>query len=246
MNCFMGILSAVLIVQVALSLVYVCRRRRTIDREQTRSKVIVMVPCYNEGAKELKKTIDSVMDTSYPDANKVLIVVADGNITGKGETRSTPETLSELLGFTMTTKDKSYKCESLGGLTENRAKLYYGTKTDCNKSLKYLVIVKSGLKIEQGSARAGNRGKRDSQLLLIGLLNRVHHRRKLNALDKAIVAVLKKLSVAIDTVKYLMTIDADTRVEAESISHMTYTMNKDKKILALCGETRIDNKGKSW
>jgi chitin synthase len=239
----MGILSAVLIVQVALSLVYVCRRRRTIDREQTRSKVIVMVPCYNEGAKELKKTIDSVMDTSYPDANKVLIVVADGNITGKGETSSTPETLRELLGFKMTPKDKSYECESLG---KNRAKLYYGTKTDCNKSLKYLVIVKSGLETEQGSARAGNRGKRDSQLLLIGLLNRVHHRRKLNALDKAIVAVLKKLSVAIDTVKYLMTIDADTRVEAESISHMTYTMNKDKKILALCGETRIDNKGKSW
>ena len=48
-----------------------------------------MVPCYNEGDKELRKTIDSVIDTSYPNDNKVLLVVADGNITGKGEKMST-------------------------------------------------------------------------------------------------------------------------------------------------------------
>ena len=80
----------------------------------------------NEGDKELRKTIDSVMDTSYPDDNKVLLVVADGNITGKGENLSTPQTLSKILGYKMSSKDHMYNCKSIGDLTENRAKLYYG------------------------------------------------------------------------------------------------------------------------
>ena len=85
-----------------------------------------MVPCYNEGPKELRKTIDSVMDTTYPDDNKVLLVVADGNITGKGERMSTPETLASILGYKMSPSDRTFKCKSIGELTENRAKLYYG------------------------------------------------------------------------------------------------------------------------
>lgn len=95
-----------------------------------------MVPCYNEGDKELRKTLDSVMDTSYPDDNKVLLVVADGTITGKGEKKSTPETLAQLLGYKMSANDRSYKCKSIGELQDNRAKLYYGTYKDCGKELK--------------------------------------------------------------------------------------------------------------
>jgi chitin synthase len=45
-----------------------------------------------------------------------------------------------------------------------------------------MVIVKCGLPSEEGSPRAGNRGKRDSQLIFSGLLNRFHHGRYLNDL----------------------------------------------------------------
>ena len=122
----MIIIAAVLAIQCLCSLIYLVRLKRTITRDDTRSKIIVMVPCYNEGDKELRKTIDSVMDTSYPDDNKVLLVVADGNITGKGERFSTPEVLSKILGYKMNPSDRMYKCKSIGELTENRAKLYYG------------------------------------------------------------------------------------------------------------------------
>ena len=91
--------------------------------------MIIMVPCYNEGDKELRKTIDSVMDTSYPDDNKCLLVIADGNITGKGEKMSTPETLAKLLGYKMNPNEKVYNCKSIGELTENRAKIKYGMNT---------------------------------------------------------------------------------------------------------------------
>jgi hypothetical protein len=108
------------------------------------------------------------------------------------------------------------------------------------------VLVKCGAQSEQGSPRAGNRGKRDSQLLFSGLLNRFHHGRKLNELDKAIKNALDHLQLPLDQVRYLMAIDADTRVDRESISHMTYSMNKNDQILALCGETKVDNKSQTW
>ncbi len=246
MYSVMIIIAAVLGIQCLCSLIYLVRMKRTITRDDTRSKVIIMVPCYNEGDKELRKTIDSVMDTSYPDDNKLLLVVADGNIIGKGEKKSTPETLAHILGYRTSPKDRAYKCKSIGELTENRAKLYYGTYKDCGKELKYLVIVKCGLTSEQGSARAGNRGKRDSQLLISGLLNRFHHGRDLNNLDEAIKNALDSLQLPLDEIRYLMAIDADTRIDRESISHMTYSMNKNERILALCGETKVDNKAQSW
>lgn len=56
-----------------------CRQKRL----QQDSIVMVMVPCYNEGETELRKTIKSILETDYPQENKVLVVVADGIITGK-------------------------------------------------------------------------------------------------------------------------------------------------------------------
>lgn len=126
MYSVMIIIAAVLAIQCICSLIYLVRLKRTITRKDTRSKIIVMVPCYSEGDRELRKTIDSVMDTSYPDDNKVLLVVADGNITGKGERISTPETLSKILGYNMSPNDRLYKCKSIGDITENKAKLHYG------------------------------------------------------------------------------------------------------------------------
>ena len=246
MYSVMIIIAAVLAIQCICSLLYIVRMKRTIKREDTRSKIIVMVPCYNEGDKELRKTIDSVMDTTYPDDNKVLLVIADGNITGKGERMSTPETLAKLLGYKVSPNDKLYKCKSIGELTDNRAKLYYGIHKDAGKELKYLVIVKCGTSSERGSPRAGNRGKRDSQLLFTGLLNRYHHGRDLNALDTAIKNALEHMQLPLDEVRYMMAIDADTRVDRDSISHMAYSMNKNDHILALCGETKVDNKSQSW
>jgi len=246
MYAIMIAIASVLGIQCICSLMYLVRMKRTITRDDTRTKMIIMVPCYNEGNKELRKTIDSVMDTTYPDDNKVLLVVADGNITGKGEKISTPETLSKILGFEMKSSDKSYSCNSIGDLTENRAKVYHGIYKDAGKELKYIVIVKTGLVSERGNPRAGNRGKRDSQLLFTGLLNRFHHGRELNELDMVIKNSLYNLQLPLDEVRYLMAIDADTRIDRESLSHMAYSMNKNERVLALCGETKVDNKAQSW
>ena len=209
-----------------------------------------MVPCYNESDKELRKTIDSILLNDYPDENKLLVVVADGVITGRGESKSCPETLADILGFDFDPTDASYPYKSLGTKSTNYASIYSGTYTSprkaANKELNYIVVVKQGGADERFTPRAGNRGKRDSQLLLFGILNRLQHRRQPTQLDQTFMVEMDKLGLALGEVEYLMAIDADTRVSDTAMKYFVYRMESDMKILACCGETRVDNQAQSF
>ena len=246
--------AALWVLQAVCSLLYLARKNRTFTKADSQAAVMVMVPCYNEGCDELRKTIDSVLMTEYPEDKKVLVVVADGMVTGKDERCSTPKYLSEILGFEIQEIDQAYEYKSVGAKTVNYASVYAGThyeKKSGNykigaKSLKYIVVVKRGAPEERNSSRPGNRGKRDSQLLMAGVFNRIHHDREPTALDSAINLALNNLAMTMEELQYLMAIDADTRVAPDSIPHMVYSMEADKKILACCGETQVDNKAQSW
>mmetsp|Transcript_3450 Transcript_3450/g.5301 ORF Transcript_3450/g.5301 Transcript_3450/m.5301 type:complete len:993 (+) Transcript_3450:371-3349(+) len=221
---------------------------RPFHAKDFRDNVMVMVPCYNEGTRELGKTIKSIVDSDYPEEHKVLVVVADGIITGRGEYFNTPTVLANLLGFQLDKRDPAYSYNSLGDSGENRASLYSGIyeTEDKSKSLKYIVVVKRGLPNEKTSSRPGNRGKRDSQLLMMGLMNRVAHDRKRTDLDKALLSALKGLEIPLQSIRYMLAIDADTRISTTSICHMVYRMNTRQQVLACCGETKVDNKTTSW
>ena len=243
--CFVAL---IMIAQMFCSLMYIAKGTRTYTDEDTQDQVIIMVPCYNEGGVELIKTIDSVLASTYPEENKVIFIIADGVVTGAGQDLSTPEHLAEILGFEMDPEnDELYDYDSIGLLTSNRTRVYHGYYEIEDRSLKYLVVVKHGLAMEQaGSAKPGNRGKRDSQLIVMGYFNRIYHGRELTELDAAIEDALIDLNMQSDDMRLLMTIDADTRVDEMSVTHMTYAMNQNDKILALCGETKVDNKWQSW
>jgi chitin synthase len=122
------------------------------------------------------------------------VVVADGVVTGKDERCSTPKYLSKILGFELQETDPAYEYKSVGANTVNYASVYAGTHYErkCGKykigakSLKYLVVVKRGVPKERDSSHPGNRGKRDPQLLMAGMFNRVHYDRERIALDAAI------------------------------------------------------------
>jgi chitin synthase len=228
-----GILGFFIFVQVSCSLAYIARRPPMVRDEDKRAAVMIMVPCYNESDRELRKTIDSVLANDYPNENKVLVVVADGVITGRGEKKSCPETLAAILGFQFRANDPAQVYQSTGTKTTNYATVYPGTYTSAKypgKELKYLVVVKQGSEEERGTGRAGNRGKRDSQLLLFGILNRLQYNRRPTDLD----------------VEYLLAIDADTRVSQDALKFFVHKMDKDKSVLACCGETRVDNKSQSF
>ncbi|KAL3791133.1 hypothetical protein HJC23_000553 [Cyclotella cryptica] len=238
-----------MVVQFLASMIYICPRNRTYTEEDVRSPVMVMVPCYNEGDNELRKTIKSVLNTTYPDENKVLFMVADGLVTGNGEDMSTPEHLANILGFDIDEfEDDTFEYDCIGVThTKNRARVYHGILQKGHKFLKYCVVVKCGLPAEATtSAKPGNRGKRDSQLITIGYFNRIHYGRELTELDSAIQRAMVDLNLQADMIRFLMAIDADTRVDTMSVTHMVYGMDKKEKVLALCGETKVDNKASSW
>eukprot|EP00584_Thalassiosira_punctigera_P006391 CAMPEP_0172531652 /NCGR_PEP_ID=MMETSP1067-20121228/4967_1 /TAXON_ID=265564 ORGANISM="Thalassiosira punctigera, Strain Tpunct2005C2" /NCGR_SAMPLE_ID=MMETSP1067 /ASSEMBLY_ACC=CAM_ASM_000444 /LENGTH=1075 /DNA_ID=CAMNT_0013316051 /DNA_START=36 /DNA_END=3264 /DNA_ORIENTATION=- len=241
--------ATLMVIQFLASMIYICPRNRTYTEEDVRSPVMVMVPCYNEGDNELRKTIKSVLNTTYPDENKVLFMVADGLVTGNGEDMSTPEHLANILGFDIDEfEDDTFEYDCIGVThTKNRARVYHGILQKGHKFLKYIVVVKVGLPAEATtSAKPGNRGKRDSQLITIGYYNRIHYGRELTELDSAIQRAMVDLNLQADMVRFLMAIDADTRVDTMSITHMVFGMDKKEKVLALCGETKVDNKASSW
>mmetsp|Transcript_353 Transcript_353/g.590 ORF Transcript_353/g.590 Transcript_353/m.590 type:complete len:729 (-) Transcript_353:150-2336(-) len=267
---------AILGIQCLCSLIYLLRFGRTIckakrgDQYQD-AKVIVTIPCYNEGTEELTKTINSVRDESYPNEKKLLLFIADGNKTGANSDKApnyetTPVILSHLLGYNKSDLDPVYNCDSTGYETAdngektpigNRAKIYHGTTEE---GLNFMVIEKCGRAFNADDV--GNRGKRDSQILLLQLLNRVMHNhtldkhrtdyRDLNELEIAIEGALRGMDFPLtsnymsDQVKYLMAVDADTRLSKDSITQMVYSMETKPKTLALCGETKVDNKDDSW
>lgn len=229
------------------SLIFRVATDRPWEPGEFRSPVMVMVPCYNEGDKELGKTINSILESNYPSDHKVLVVVADGIITGRGEYFNTPATLARLLGFSLDSKrDQAYAYKSIGDVTENRASVYSGVHERDGKMLKYVVIVKRGTPAEKESSKPGNRGKRDSQLIALGLFNRVHHDRKRSDLDKALIEAFDNLGVPVKDIEYMLAIDADTRISIPSICHMVHKMHRKPGVLACCGETKVDNKTSSW
>lgn len=242
----LAIVGMVLIVKLIVSMRYVAVIDRTFNPEDTREPVLVMVPCYTETS-EIDRTVTSLLHTEYPDDNKILMLVADGNITGKGNAKSTPQYIADMLGFEISQQhDQAHRYQSIGARTENQACVYHGTYTREGRSLKYIVIVKTGLPAEQDESKPGNRGKRDSQLIITGFFNRALNNREFCPLDIALAIAFKNHGFSSTSFKYLMTIDADTRVDTAAISHMVFHMNKNPNTMALCGETRVDNKTASW
>jgi chitin synthase len=249
---FLFLVTGLLAIQAVCSLLFYLFRRRNIQftEHDVEAGVVIVVPCYDEGHDQLRKTIDSCVLTDYPEPNKVLVVIADGLITGSGEEDSTPEILAQILGFQIDFDDLLLHYRSIGKKRDNYASIYAGVyKKEVNeemKQLKYIVIVKRGCPDEQFAPNAGNRGKRDSQLIVQGMLNRIHHNREPNQLDIGIVKALYMQGLPIKDVEYMMCIDADTRLDVTSISHLVYSMEHDNRILACCGETQVDNKAQSW
>jgi chitin synthase len=250
MNVLLFAVAGLMAIQVLCSLLYLARRIPHFVEEDMAAAVMVMVPCYNESDKELQKTIDSILMNDYPEENTVMVVVADGVITGRDQPRSTPETLGQILGFEFDPKESAYEYSSIGNKTQNFVSVYAGTYEkrvgkQC-RSLKYMVLVKQGGLDERGTPRAGNRGKRDSQLILAQMLNRLNCDREPCELDIKVKQELDWLGVPLQDIEYLMAIDADTRVAPDAMKHMIYRLERNKNTLACCGETQVDNKSQSW
>ncbi|KAJ2872165.1 hypothetical protein GGH93_004241 [Coemansia aciculifera] len=209
--------------------------------------VLMNVPCYTEGEESLKNTIDSMAKTKYDDKRKLLFIVCDGMIMGSGNDRPTPRIVLDILGVDrdQDTEALSYIALGEGSKQHNMAKVYSGLYEVSGHVVPYLVVVKCGAPQER--SRPGNRGKRDSQIMLMGFFNKVHFDLPMTPLELEVYHQVKNvIGVNPAFYEYVLMIDADTVVMPDSLNRMVRSMLHDVKIMGLCGETRLANAKSSW
>lgn len=204
--------------------------------------VICQVPVYTEDESSLRRAIDSLTRTKYDDKRKLLVVICDGMIVGAGNEKPTPRIVLDILGHPIDADPPAKSFESLGeGDNQlNYGKIYTGLYETGGHIVPYMVIVKVGKATEV--FRPGNRGKRDSQLILMRFFNRVHYNTPMNPLELEMYHQMQDIiGVPPAYYQFLMQVDADTEVSRESLSQLMGKMVRDTHIQAICGETELSN-----
>ncbi|KAK6094447.1 ATP-dependent RNA helicase [Batrachochytrium dendrobatidis] len=212
---------------------------------------IMLVTCYSESEASIRSTLDSLAATEYLDDRKLIFVIADGLIKGDGNLMSTPDCLIQMIEHAQwagVPEAKGYLAIAHGEKQHNMAKVYAGYYSYAQKRVPIILVVKCGTPQEQDSTKKpGNRGKRDSQLILINFLSRVTFNDRMTPLDYDIFYKIQGLSNMMpDVFELLLMVDADTFVHRDSLRHMVQAMKNDERVMGLCGETRIANKNDSW
>ncbi|RCH97906.1 hypothetical protein CU098_000497, partial [Rhizopus stolonifer] len=93
---------------------------------------VMLITCYSENTEGIRATVESLSATDYPDDRKLLFLIADGIITGHGETMSTPDMCLSLITFdesNPSAKDPEampYIAVAVGAKQFNCAKVYAG------------------------------------------------------------------------------------------------------------------------
>lgn len=220
---------------------------------------INLVTCYSEDEEGLRTTMDSVATTDFPNSHKLIFVVCDGIIKGSGNDLTTPEiALSMMTDFTIPPEDVkpySYVAVAQGSKRHNMAKVYAGfyryndetVPPEKQQRVPVLTVVKCGTVDEADAAKPGNRGKRDSQIILMSFLQKVMFDERMTDLEYEMLnSIWRVTGLMAEFYEIVLMVDADTKVYPDSLTHMVAEMVKDPMIMGLCGETKISNKSTTW
>lgn len=220
---------------------------------------INLVTCYSEDEEGLRVTIDSIAQTDYPNSHKMVLVLCDGLIKGAGNDKTTPDIVLDMMTDFAVPRDQvqpySYVAVASGSKRHNMAKVYAGfykynddtVPPELQVPLPMITVVKCGTPQEHGAAKPGNRGKRDSQIILMSFLQKITFDERMTELEyELLTAFWRVTGLMADMYEIVLMVDADTKVFPDSLTHMVAEMVKDPEIMGLCGETKIANKTQSW
>ncbi|KIW58678.1 hypothetical protein PV05_03177 [Exophiala xenobiotica] len=209
--------------------------------------VICQVPAYTEDEDSLRRAIDSAARMRYDDKRKLLIVVCDGMIIGQGNDRPTPRIVLDIMGVSETVDPEPLSFESLGeGMKQhNMGKVYSGLYEVQGHIVPFLVVVKVGKPSEV--SKPGNRGKRDSQMVIMRFLNRVHYNLPMSPLELEMHHHIRNIIGVNPTFyEFMLQIDADTVVAPDSATRMVSAFLRDTRLIGVCGETSLSNAKSSF
>ncbi len=220
---------------------------------------ICLVTAYSESFEGLRTTLDSLATTDYPNSHKVVLVIADGIVKGSGSDISTPDIclsmMKELVVPAEEVEGHSYVAIADGHKRHNMAKVYAGfydyddetVERGKQQRIPMVLIAKCGTPLEADSAKPGNRGKRDSQVMLMAFMQKVMFDERMTAFEYEFFNSLWRVTgISPDNYEIVLMVDADTKVFPDSLSRMVSCMVEDPEIMGLCGETKIANKTETW
>ncbi|KAF2109854.1 chitin synthase-domain-containing protein [Lophiotrema nucula] len=209
--------------------------------------IICTVPAYTEDEESLRRAIDSAARMKYDDKRKLLVIVCDGMIIGQGNDKPTPRIVLDILGVPENTDPDPLSFESLGEgqRQHNMGKCYSGLYEVQGHIVPFLVVVKVGKPSEV--SKPGNRGKRDSQVILMRFLNRVHYNLPMSPLELEMHHQIRNIIGVNPTFyEFLLQIDADTVVAPDSATRFVAAFIHDTRLLGVCGETSLTNAKSSF
>ena len=242
---FTIVLCAVILTKF-LSALQLGSKRRPVAQDKF---VICHVPAYTEGEDHLRKGLDSLTALAYDNKRKLICVICDGMIVGGGNDRPTPKIVLDILGVDPKVDPPALPFKSVGAGNEqlNYGKVYSGLYEYEGNVVPYIVVVKVGKESEQTKSKPGNRGKRDSQILLMSFLNRVHHRAPMSPLELEMFHQINNIiGVDPELYEYMFMVDADTMVREDALNRLVASCSHDAKIAGICGETSLQNEERSW
>ncbi|KAI9026449.1 chitin synthase-domain-containing protein [Phycomyces nitens] len=217
------------------------------DPENHDKFVICQVPCYTEDEDSLKKTIDSIAALKYDDKRKLLFIICDGMIVGGGNDRPTPRIVLDILGVdpNVDPEPLSFFSVGEGQKQHNMGKIYSGLYECHGHVVPYIVVAKVGKPSER--QKPGNRGKRDSQLVVMRFLNKVHFNSAMTPMELEMYHQIKNvIGVNPSFYEFVLMVDADTEVMPDGLNRMVSCLVHDSKIIGLCGETVLSNEKDTW
>ncbi|KAJ7222578.1 glycosyltransferase family 2 protein [Mycena pura] len=220
---------------------------------------ICLVTAYSESVEGLRTTLDSLATTDYPNSHKLLLVIADGMVKGAGNTMTTPDIcLTMMKEFVVVPEEveaHSYVAIADGHKRHNMARVYAGyyayddatVERSKQQRVPMMLVAKCGNPLEVGDAKPGNRGKRDSQIVLMSFLQKVMFDERMTTFEYEFFNSLwRATGVSPDRYELVLCVDADTKVFPDSLTRMVSCMVCDPEIMGLCGETKVANKAETF
>ncbi|KAF8844203.1 glycosyltransferase family 2 protein [Paxillus ammoniavirescens] len=220
---------------------------------------ICLVTAYSESVEGLRTTIDSLATTDYPNSHKLILVIADGMVKGSGNAMTTPEIcLSMMKDFIIPPEEvepHSYVAIADGHKRHNMAKVFAGfydydnstVETGKQQRVPMVLVAKVGNPFEANDSKPGNRGKRDSQIVLMAFLQKVMFDERMTTFEYEFFnSIWRVTGISPDRYELVLCVDADTKVFPDSMTRMVSCMVVDVEIMGLCGETKIANKADNF
>ncbi|KAH7371094.1 chitin synthase-domain-containing protein [Pyrenochaeta sp. MPI-SDFR-AT-0127] len=244
---FLLAISILLVSVIGFKFLAALQFTRKTDPENIDKFIICTVPAYTEDEDSLRRAIDSAARMKYDDKRKLLVIVCDGMIIGQGNDKPTPRIVLDILGVPEATDPDPLSFESLGEgqRQHNMGKCYSGLYEVQGHIVPFLVVVKVGKPSEV--SKPGNRGKRDSQIILMRFLNRVHYNLPMSPLELEMHHQIRNIIGVNPTFyEFLLQIDADTVVAPDAATRFVAAFLHDTRLIAICGETALTNAKSSF